>query len=217
MKGDIQLKQDVIEELNWDPAIDATGIGVQVNDGVVTLTGHLASVAEKYAAETAVKRIPGVKALAVELDVRLPDDCQRTDADIARAAANVLGWNAMIPNDRVSIMVEHGAVTLTGTVDWNYQRMEAEHAVAGLFGVTGVANAIVVRPQADRRELSLLIKSAIERQAACDASHLTVAVLGGAVTLGGSLRTWAEREAAVNAAWSAPGVTSVNNNIRVNP
>jgi osmotically-inducible protein OsmY len=122
----------------------------------------------------------------------------------------------MIPNDRISIMVEHGAVTLTGTVDWNYQRMEAEHAVAGLFGVTGVANAIVVRPQADRRELSLLIKSAIERQAACDASHLTVMVLGGAVTLGGSLRTWAEREAAVNAAWSAPGVTSVNNNIRVN-
>jgi osmotically-inducible protein OsmY len=114
-------------------------------------------------------------------------------------------------------MVEHGAVTLTGTVDWNYQRMEAEHAVAGLFGVTGVANAIVVRPQADRRELSLLIKSAIERQAACDASQVTVMVWGGAVTLGGSLRTWAEREAAVNAAWSAPGVTSVNNNIRVNP
>ncbi|MBV8273443.1 MAG: BON domain-containing protein [Cupriavidus sp.] len=217
MKGDIQLKQDVIEELNWDPAVDATGIGVQVNDGVVTLTGHLASLAEKYAAEAAVKRIPGVNALAVELDVRLPDDCQRTDADIARAAANVLGWNAMIPNDRISIMVEHGAVTLTGTVDWNYQRMEAEHAVAGLFGVTGVANAIVVRPQADRRELSLLIKSAIERQATCDASQVTVMVWGGAVTLGGSLRTWAEREAAVNAAWSAPGVTSVNNNIRVNP
>jgi|Deesub1362B_J571_1020462.scaffolds.fasta_scaffold08851_2 osmotically-inducible protein OsmY len=217
MKGDIQLKQDVIEELGWDPALDATGIGVQVEDGVVTLTGHLATFAEKYAAEAAVKRIHGVKALAAELEVRLPDDCQRTDADIARAAANVMAWNTMIPNDRVSIMVEHGAVTLTGTVDWHYQRMEAEHAVSGLFGVTSVANAIVVRPQADQADLSVRIKAAIERQAACDASQVTVTVKGGAVTLGGTLRTWAEREAALNAAWSAPGVDSVSNNIRVNP
>jgi len=216
MKGDIQLKQDVIEELSWDPAVDATGIGVQVNDGVVTLTGHLASVVGKYAAEAAVKRIPGVKALAVELDVRLPDDCQRTDADIARAAANVLSWNSMIPSERITIMVEHGAVTLTGTVDWYYQRMEAEHAVAGLFGVTGVANGILVRPQTSQVDLGLRIKAAIERQAACDASQVTVTVKDGAVTLSGSLRTWAEREAAANAAWSAPGVSSVSNNIRVN-
>lgn len=216
MKGDIQLKQDVIEELNWDPAVDATGIGVQVHDSVVTLTGHLASFAEKYAAEAAVKRIPGVKALAVELDVRLPDDSQRTDADIARAAANVLAWNTMVPNDRINIMVEYGAVTLTGSVDWNYQRIAAEHAVVGLFGVTGVTNAIVIRPQADPQDLSARIKAAIERQAACDASQVKVTVKDGAVTLGGSLRTWAERDAASNAAWSAPGVSSVVNNIQVN-
>jgi len=215
MKGDIQLKQDVIEELSWDPAVDATGIGVQVNDGVVTLSGHLASLAEKYAAEAAAKRVAGVKALAVELDVRLPDDCQRTDADIARAVANVLDWNTMIPSERIRIMVEHGAVTLTGTVDWYYQRMEADHAVAGLYGVTSVANGILVRPQTDQVDLSLRIKAAIERQAACDASRVTVTVKDGAVTLGGTLPTLAEREAVVNAAWSAPGVSSVSNNIRI--
>jgi osmotically-inducible protein OsmY len=216
MKGDIQLKQDVVEELNWDPAVNASEIGVEVLDSVVTLTGHLRSFSEKYAAEAAVKRIPGVKALAVELDVRLPDDAQRTDSDIARAAANVLAWQAMVPSDRIRIMVEHGVITLTGDVDWNYQRAVAEHAVAGLFGVTGVANAIAVRPLVNQAELGQQIRDAIQRQAVLDASHVTVAVAEGSVKLGGSLRTWAEREAAYNAAWSAPGVTSVENNIQVN-
>jgi len=215
MKGDNQLKQDVMEELIWDPAVNANEIGVQVQDGVVTLTGHLGSFAEKYAAEAAVRRIPGVMALAVELDVRLPDDAQRTDADIARAAANVLSWNSMVPGDRIKILVEHGVVTLSGDVDWNYQRATAEHAVAGLFGVTGVTNAIAVRPQANKEDLGLRIRAAIERQAASDASQVTVSVKDGAVTLGGTLRSWAEREAAFNAAWAAPGVTTVNNNIRV--
>ncbi|CAG9187610.1 BON domain-containing protein [Cupriavidus pinatubonensis] len=216
MKGDNQLKQDVIEELNWDPAVNASGIGVEVQDSVVTLTGHLRSFSEKYAAEAAVKRIPGVKALAVELDVRLPDEALRTDSDIARAAANVLAWQAMVPSDRIQIMVEHGVITLTGDVDWNYQRVVAEHAVAGLFGVAGVSNAIAVRPLVNQAELGQRIKDAIERQAELDASHVTVAVSQGDVKLGGSLRTWAEREAAYNAAWSAPGVVSVENNIQVN-
>jgi len=217
MECDFQLKQDVIEELNWDPAVNATAIGVEVEDGVVTLTGHLGSHAEKYAAEAAVKRIPGVMGLAVEIDVRLPDDARRTDADIARAAANVLAWQSMVPSGHVKVMVENGAITLTGDVDWNYQREAAEHAVAGLFGVTGVANAIVIRPQADREDLSARIKAAITRQAECDAGQLTVSVHQGKVTLGGSLRTWAEREAAFNAAWTGPGVVSVINNISVNP
>ena len=215
MKGDIQLKQDVIEELTWDPSVNANEIGVQVADGVVTLTGHLRNFAEKYAAEAAVKRIPGVKALAVELDVRLPDDCRRTDSEIARAAANVLSWQAMVPGDRIKILVEQGVITLTGDVDWHYQRMAAEHAVAGLFGVIGVTNAIAVRPMVDQRDLGQRIRDAIQRQAVVDASHVTVAVSEGDVKLGGSLRTWAEREAAYNAAWSAPGVISVDNNIRV--
>ncbi|WER50630.1 BON domain-containing protein [Cupriavidus sp. WKF15] len=216
MKGDIQLKQDVTEELTWDPSVNASEIGVQVVDGVVTLTGHLQNFAEKYAAEAAVKRIPGVKALAVELDVRLPDDSQRTDSDIARAASNVLSWQTMVPSGRIKIMVEHGVITLTGDVDWNYQRVAAEHAVAGLFGVASVTNAIAVRPLVNQADLSQRIKDAIERQAVLDASHVTVAVSEGNVKLGGSLRTWSEREAAYNAAWSAPGVISVENNISVN-
>lgn len=216
MKDDTQLRQSVLEELEWEPTIDATGVGVQVSDGVVTLTGHLASFAEKSAAEDAVRRIPGVKALAVEIDVRLPADAERTDGDIARAAANVLAWNTFVPVERVQVTVEHGVVRLTGTVDWNYQRMAAERAVASLLGVKSVVNAIGIRPQASREDLGMRIKAAIERQAVDDAAQVTVSVAGGAVVLGGSLRTWAEREAAMNAAWSAPGVNSVVNNIRVN-
>ncbi|CAG2139547.1 Osmotically-inducible protein Y precursor [compost metagenome] len=216
MKDDTQLKESVLEELEWEPSVDAAGIGVQVRDGVVTLTGHLASFAEKNAAEEAIRRIPGVKALAVEIDVRLPADAARTDGDIARAVANVLAWNTFVPVDRVQVTVEQGVVRLTGTVDWNYQRMAAERAVSGLLGVKNVINAISTRPQASREDLSARIKAAIERQAVNDAAQVTVAVAGAVVTLGGSLRTWAEREAAMNAAWSAPGVSSVVNNIRVN-
>lgn len=216
MKDDTQLKESVLEELEWEPSVDAAGIGVQVRDGVVTLTGHLASFAEKNAAEEAIRRIPGVKALAVEIDVRLPADAARTDGDIARAVANVLAWNTFVPVDRVQVTVEQGVVRLTGTVDWNYQRMAAERAVSGLLGVKNVINAISTRPQASREDLSARIKAAIERQAVNDAAQVTVAVAGAVVTLGGSLRTWAEREAAMNAAWSAPGVSSVVNNMRVN-
>jgi len=215
MKGDSQLRQDVMEELNWDPAVDATDIGVEVKDGVVTLSGHLTNYAEKYAAEAAVRRIPGVQALAVELDVRLPADSVRADADIARAVRNVLDWNSLLPGDRIQVTVEHGAVTLAGTVDWNYQRLAAEHAVAHLFGVTGVSNGLVVRPQAEGTDLKERIRDAIVRQAEADASQVRVKVKEGAVTLEGHVLTWAEREAAFNAAWSAPGVSSVANNIKV--
>ncbi|AGW90076.1 BON domain-containing protein [Cupriavidus sp. DF5525] len=216
MKGDIQLKQHVVEELAWDPAVDAAEVGVQVNDGVVTLTGHLTSHATKYAAEEAVRRVPGVKGLAVEIDVRLPDDAQRTDADIARAASNILAWTSVLPADRIQVMVEDGCVTLTGTVDWNYQRLAAERAVAGLYGVVSVANAIVVQPAIAAHDVKERIARAIERQAADDATHVTVDVKDGVVTLRGSLRSWAEREAAFEAAWAAPGVSEVSNIIQVN-
>ncbi|WP_029047184.1 BON domain-containing protein [Cupriavidus sp. amp6] len=217
MKGDRQLQQDVTAALIWNPAVHGNEIGVQVQDGVVTLTGHLGTFAEKYAAEAAVRRIPGVRALAVELDVHLPDDACRTDADIARAAANVLSWNAMVPADRIRILVEHGVVTLSGDVDWYYQRTTAEHAVAGLFGVVGVTNALAIRPRADKQDVAARIQAAIARQAASDADQVTVTVRDGAVTLTGTLRTLAEREAAFEAAWSAPGVSAVVNQIEVKP
>lgn len=217
MKGDRQLQQDVTEALIWDPAVHGNEIGVQVQDGVVTLTGHLGTFAEKYAAEAVVRRIPGVRALAVELDVHLPDDARRTDADIARAAANVLSWNAMVPADRIRILVEHGVVTLSGDVDWYYQRTAAEHAVAGLFGVVGVTNALAIRPRADKQDVAARIQAAIARQAASDADEVIVTVRDGAVTLTGTLRSLAEREAAFEAAWSAPGVSAVVNQIEVRP
>lgn len=216
MKSDLQLKQDVMNELNWDPAVNDAEIGVQVEDGVVTLSGHLDSFAEKHAAQEAVQRIVGVRALAVEIDVRLPDECRRTDADIGRAVANVFTWNTLIPSDHIKIEVEHGEVTLTGQVDWHYQRVAAERVVVGLLGVTGVKNALVLRPQADKQDLTQRIKEAIERQAVDDAAQVTVTVKNGTVTLGGSLRTWVERESAFNAAWAAPGVENVVNNIMIN-
>ncbi|AOY95020.1 OsmY domain-containing protein [Cupriavidus sp. USMAA2-4] len=215
MKGDIQLKQDVMEELAWDPAVDATGIGVEVQDGIVTLSGHLPTFAEKYAAEAAAQRVTGLKGLAVELDVRLPDDAQRTDADIARAARHVLDWMSGLPADRIHLMVEHGAVTLRGEVDWNYQRVAAEQAVAGLFGVRGVSNGLAVRPAMAADDVRQRIRQAIERQASDDAGHVSVEVSEGVVTLRGTLRTWAERQAAFEAAWSAPGVSAVHNQIQV--
>jgi len=217
MKGDTELKAHVTEELEWDPAVDAVQIGVQVNDGVVTLTGHLASHAAKYAAEAAVRRVPGVRGLAVEINVRLPDDARRTDADIARAASNILEWTSVLPANRIQVMVEDGSVTLTGSVDWRYQRMAAERAVSGLYGVVSVANAITVQPALAADDLRNSIARAIERQATDDASQVTVDVKDGVVTLGGNLRTWAEREAAFEAAWAAPGVHEVTNNIQVTP
>ncbi|CAG9166586.1 BON domain-containing protein [Cupriavidus respiraculi] len=216
MTGDIQLKEHVVEELAWNPAVDATQIGVQVRDGIVTLTGHLDSHAAKYAAEEAIGRVPGVKGLAVEIDVRLPDDARRTDADIARAASNILAWTSVLPADRIRVMVEGGCVTLSGTVDWQYQRQAAERAVAGLYGVVSVANAISVRPAVSPDDVRQRIANAIERQAQEDASHVTVSVKDGVVTLSGSVRTWAERVAAFDAAWSAPGVVKVSNLIQVN-
>ncbi|WP_434033800.1 BON domain-containing protein [Cupriavidus sp. a3] len=205
-----------MEELSWDPAVEAAEVGVQVSDGVVTLTGHLGSHAAKYAAEEAVRRVRGVKGIAVEIDVRLPNEVRRTDADIARAASNILAWTSVLPADRINVMVEDGSVILTGTVDWHYQRLAAERVVAGLYGVVGVTNAIVVQPSILPQDVKDRIARAIERQATDDATHVAVSVKDGVVTLSGSLRTWAEREAALEAAWAAPGVSAVQNNIRVN-
>lgn len=215
MKGDKQLQQEVTEALISDPAIHGSEIGVQVRDGVVTLTGHLATFAEKFSAEAAVRRVCGVRAMATELDVHLPDDTRPTDADVARAAANVLSWDASVPFKRIRILVEHGVVTLSGDVDWHYQRVAAEHAVAGLHGVTGVTNALVVRPRAQGHDVVARIGAAMARQAIADAEQVRVAVKDGSVTLSGTLRTLAEREAAVAAAWSAPGVHSVIDKIEV--
>jgi osmotically-inducible protein OsmY len=215
MKSDSQLKKDVESELEWDPSLDATHVGVAVKDGVVTLSGHLDSFAEKFAAERAVQRVQGVKALAVELDVRLGAGSKRTDGEIAAAAESALKWHTLVPEDRVKVMVEKGWITLSGEVDWEYQRNHAFKAVRSLHGVVGVSNNITLKPQVTPANLSARIQQALQRQAEREAKGIEVMVSGHTVTLRGRVHSWAERTAAQGAAWSAPGITSVINELRV--
>lgn len=215
MKADAQLQRDVMAELEWDPAIQATTVGVIVKDGVVTLTGQLASHAEKEAAEHAAQRVRGVKALAIDLSVKLPADAERSDADIALAAERGLMWHVLVPKDKVRVKVENGWITLDGEVEWRYQRQAAESAVRNLMGVTGVTNAIHIRPRLDPHNVEKNIHDALARQADRQANHVQVGVRGSEVTLSGVVHSWTERAAIQGAAWSAPGVTAVINDLIV--
>lgn len=215
MKSDTQLKKDVEAELEWDAVVNANNVGVAVKDGVVTLSGHLDSFAEKYAAERAVQRVLGVKGLAVEVDVRLGSTAKRTDADIAIAAESALRWHALVPEDRIKVMVEKGWVTLSGEVDWDYQRNHAMKAVRSLTGVLGVTNSLTVKAQVTPANIRQRIHDALERQADREAKNIEVTVSGHTATLKGQVHSWAERSAAQGAAWSAPGITSVVNELRV--
>lgn len=215
MKTDAQLKIDVTRELEWDPSINAAHVGVTAKSGVVTLTGHLETFAEKHAIERAVQRVEGVKAVAVELDVRLAPNHRRSDSEIAEAAEGALKWSALIPADRVRVKVEGGWITLTGLVDWAYQRSASEKAVRGLTGVVGVSNGITIKPAVTPADVSTRIREALERHAQREARHIEVAVAGSTVTLRGSVDSWADREAAAGAAWAAPGITMVVNDLKV--
>jgi osmotically-inducible protein OsmY len=214
MKSDRELQIDVIDELRWEPGVDATEIGVTVKDGVVTLKGTVDSFAEKWAAESAVKRVCGVKALAVDLNIKLPGDSQRTDADIAKAAENALDWDISVP-EGIKVTVENGFLTLEGQVDWEYQRSAAERAVQYLTGVTGVVNEITIKPSVTPSGIKEKIEAALQRDAILDAQQINVQTDGGKVTLTGSVGSWAERDEAESAAWAAPGVNEVNDLITV--
>jgi osmotically-inducible protein OsmY len=215
MKTDAQLKKDVESELEWDPSINATHVGVTVNDAVVTLAGHLDSYAEKIAAERAVQRVAGVKAVAIELDVRLAAGHKRTDSEIAAAAESGLKWHALVPEERIKVMVEKGWITLSGEVEWDYQRTQAVKAVRPLTGVLGVIDNIALKPQVAPANITARIQDALKRQAEREAKGIEVSVNGSTVTLKGQVHSWAERTAARGAAWSAPGITSVVNQLRV--
>jgi osmotically-inducible protein OsmY len=215
MKTDERLQQDVIAELKWEPSINAAKIGVEVEGGVVTLAGHVRSYGEKWAAERAAQRVSGVKALAIEIDVKLSATSKRNDGDIAHTAENVVAWMSNLPSDSVKVMVEGGWVTLTGTVDWDYQRQDAALSVRNLMGVTGVSNDIVVKPKVSLSAVKADIEEALGRRAKVDAKKIAVTVKGNDVTLTGSVHTWAERDLARNSAWGTPGVRNVVDNITV--
>ena len=217
MISDYQLRQDVLDELDFEPSVNAVHIGVGVHAGVVTLTGFVSSYGEKLAAERATRRVKGVKAIAEEIEVRLPSDKKVADDEIAGRAVDILKWRIGFPADRIGVKVEKGIVTLTGDVDWRFQKSEAEAAVHQLSGVAGVANLILVNSPVPVTEVKEKIQRALHRNAELDASRITVIAEGGKVTLGGKVHAWYEREIAERAAWSAPGVTEVQDHIQVEP
>jgi osmotically-inducible protein OsmY len=213
MKSDTQLQQDVLAELSWEPSVHAAQIGVEVKDGVVTLAGQVNSYPEKWNAENAAQRVGGVKALVVDMEVRLPALMQRSDEDIARSVENTLEWMVPKGKDAVKVMVEHGQVVLTGEVEWQYQRTAAVDAIRQLAGVTGVANQIGLKHQVPRAEVKQEIEAALTRQAHTDVKKITVEVKGSDVTLTGFVEIWAERQLALHAAWSAPSVMTVTDRL----
>ena len=215
MKSDTQLRTDVLAELDWDPVIKAGTVGVAAKEGIVTLTGHLGSYAEKYAAERAAQRVQGVKALAVEITVKPAAGYERTDADIARAVERALEWSSLVPEGKIKPMVEGGWVTLTGEVEWEYQRRAAEKAVRNLWGVTGVSDMVKIKPKLQPADVEKRLRDALTRQAQRESDRIQIAVDGSKVTLRGNVHSFAEFNAAQNAAWSVPGVASVANHLVV--
>ncbi|MBA3941554.1 MAG: ornithine aminotransferase [Sphingopyxis sp.] len=214
-KTDSQLQHDVMAELEWEPAVDHADIGVAVNDGVVTLSGYVKNFTEKLAAEKAVRRVAGVRAIAEEIKVRLASDSKLADHEIAKRILDMIAWTVSIPKDVIKVKVEHGWVTLSGTVDWYFQSNEARKAAAKVSGVIGVSNLIEVKQHPAPADVKDRIVSAFKRQADLDAAAVTVITDGGTVKLSGKVHAWNERSIAERAAWSAPGVTKVEDHLTV--
>ncbi len=214
MMTDSQLRQNVIEELEFDPRFSGEHIGVAVDHGVVSLGGHVSSYAEKLAAIAAARRVKGVHAIAENIEVHCPYEKQTADDQIARRARDILKWDVLVPPDAIDVLVHEGWVTLAGNVNWYFEKSSAEDDIRKLSGVRGIANMIAIRPQLDPADVKSKIDSALQRHAGIDANAISVNVeSGNKVVLGGTVDTWGERRAAEEAAWSAPGVTSVDDRL----
>lgn len=215
MKSDNQIQKDVMEELKWQPELNAAEIGVAVKKGVVTLSGQVDSYSKKLAAEKATKKIAGVKAIAEDIQIGVSPTYNKTDAEIAAAILNALKWHTGVQDEKIKIKVENGFVTLDGEVDWEYQRNNAKVAIQNLSGVRGVYNLITLKTRTSPSDVENRIMAAFKRNAATDADKITAEVIGNKVILHGIVRSLAEKDDAVNAAWYAPGISSVESRLQI--
>ena len=214
-KQDKDLRTHVLDELDWTPSVEGENIGVAVSDGIVTLTGHVPSYAQKRSAERAVLRVEGVEGVANDMKVRLPNKFERSDTDIAKAARRAIEWHTQLPADKIKVKVDDGWVTLEGSVHWNYQRNRAEHAVRYLTGVRGVANQLSVKTKPMPGDVRDKIRKALARHAGQEVDRLSITVEDGTVTLRGTVDSWSDRDEIERAVWDAPGVTRVKNKLKV--
>lgn len=214
---DRELQEHIQNALDWEPSIDGADIGVSVDAGIVTLRGDVKSHAERATAERVALHVYGVKAVANDIEVRLRDEQRRTDTDIAQAVVSALRWNTMVPDDRITIAVTNGRVTLNGNVDWEYQRTAAGNSVRDLAGVRGVTNLISLEPQVRVMDVKSKIEAALKRSAEIDARRIKVEVADSKVILSGNVHSWFERNEARQAAWAAPGVKEVDDRIAIVP
>ena len=215
MSHDSKLQQAVLAEFAWEPSVTAAHIGVTANEGVVTLTGHVASYSEKHAADTAARRVKGVKAVAEEIEVRLPFDMRRGDDEIAAAAVDRIAWDVSVPRNSVMVKVEKGWVSLSGQLDWHYQIEAVEQNIRSLLGVVGVSNQITIKPRVNTSNLSDDINHALHRSWFFNPDDINVSAEGGRILLTGTVHSPHDRQVAAATAWSAPGATNVENNIAV--
>lgn len=207
--NDSDLRQNVIDELEFDPSFEASSIGVAAKNGIVTLSGHVSSYAEKQAAERAARRVKGVMGIAQEIEIRYPTDKKTSDDEIARRCVNIIAWDTTLPEGKISVKAERGWVTLTGEVPWHYQRVAAESGVRKISGVTGITNLITIQQKVQATDVKHKIEEALKRNAEIEAQGIRVTVTDTSVRLEGKVNAWHERDVVEKAAWSVPGVQNV--------